>query len=186
MAGFVAKLLHDVLIFRIDHRFRNVEVCAATASWSSRRRFMWVRVRPLSSWLLLVADAARVSCSRSLQAERLGEIVVELALAGDLHRLDGDRERRRPCPSDSRPDNRPGRSPSPRARRRPSRRPAGPRSRGSAGPNRARPACRCRCRRRTACRRRLPAKSITTRSPVAAAWPFLARRSSSCSSRRAA
>ena len=55
---------------------------------------MWVRVRPLSSWLCWSRISPR-SCSRSLQAQRLGEVIVDLDLAGGLHRLDGDREHRR-------------------------------------------------------------------------------------------
>src|SRR4028118_446682 len=81
------------------------------ASWSSRRRFMWVRVSPFSScacWSgtrpsrgaagarrggaggpgqfrrLLVAKQA-LQLVQALQAERLGEFVVDDRLTGDLH-----------------------------------------------------------------------------------------------------
>ena len=109
VARLVAQLAEDVLILGLDHRLPAPSKSWRAASWSSSWRFMCVRVRPLSScrcWPRI----RPLQLVEALEPERLGEILVDLGLAGGLHGLDGDREDRRPCPSDSRPDSRPGRS----------------------------------------------------------------------------
>ena len=77
------------------------------ASWSSSLRFMWVRVRPF----MLLLDLALEQLAQlfeALEAERLGELVVDRALAGGLHRRDHQIEGRGLAGQVLRPDNRRG------------------------------------------------------------------------------
>ena len=140
---------------------------------------MWVRVRPFSSCCCW-SRSRPLQLLEVVEAERLGEFLVELGLAGDLHRLDRDVERRRLALQllgriivregdldlalvaglgadqlllEARDQL----------------------ARAELDRHVLRP-----CRPRTARRRPLPTKSITTWSPFAALWPFLAHRSSSC------
>ena len=92
VAGFVAKLLHDRFIFGFDHRGGHGEI-AALGQLVEQPPLHVGAGKAVQLLLLLVAEQA-AKLVEVFQAKRLGEVVVGLGFAGDLHRLDGDVEHR--------------------------------------------------------------------------------------------
>ena len=84
MARLVAKLGHDVLIFGIDHRRRNVEIMVGGELVEQAALHVGAR-QAVQLLLLLVAEQA-LQLVEVVEAELLGEFVVDLGLAGGLHR----------------------------------------------------------------------------------------------------
>ena len=76
VARFVAKLLHDVLIFGLDHRRRNREIMIAGELVEQAALHVGAR-QPVQFLLLLVAQQ-RLQLVEVVEAERLGEIIVDL------------------------------------------------------------------------------------------------------------
>ena len=82
----MAKLGHDVLILGLDHRRRHLEVVVGGELVEQAALHVGAG-EAVELLLLLVADQA-LQLVEVLEAELLGELVVELGLAGGLHRLD--------------------------------------------------------------------------------------------------
>ena len=78
MARFVAKLVHDVLEFGVDHRLRHRKVVPRGKLVEQLALHVGAR-EAVQFLLLLVADEA-AQLLEALEPERLGEILVDLAL----------------------------------------------------------------------------------------------------------
>ena len=85
MARLVAKLAEDVLIFGLDHRLRHREIVPRGELVEQLALHVGAG-QAVELLLLLVADQA-AQLVEALKAERLGEILVDLGLAGGLTAL---------------------------------------------------------------------------------------------------
>ena len=85
VARLVAELVEDVLIFGLDHRFRHREI--VPLGELVEQLALHVRAGQPVQLLLDAGRGSGPSAARGLEAERLGELVVDLGLAGGLHRL---------------------------------------------------------------------------------------------------
>jgi hypothetical protein len=93
VARLVAQLGHDVGIFRLDHRRRHVEVMIGCQLVEQPP--LHVRPgQPVQLLLLLVAQQP-LQLLKVVEAELLGEVIIDLGFAGGLHCRDLDVERRR-------------------------------------------------------------------------------------------
>ncbi len=90
MARFVLKLLPDLLELGIDHLAGDREVMARRQR--VEQLALHLRTRQARRFLLQLRLEQFLQLVETLEAQRLGELVVDLGLARDLHRLHGDVE----------------------------------------------------------------------------------------------
>ena len=93
MLRLVAQLGHDIVILGLDHRRRDREVVAVRQLVEQPP--LHVGARQAVEFLLLLVPEQALELVEAFQAEILGEPVVSLGFAGDLHFGRGDGEHRR-------------------------------------------------------------------------------------------